>query len=331
MLALLFSTLLFTAAPSDSLRTETINGKVFVIHQVGEKETLYGLSKRYGAAIPAILEFNPTADAGLEVGQLLKIPYEPRAIVKPANGGVHKVAAKETLFSIARLYNVSVDDIKAWNNLKDANLALGQELVVRKPAAALPDVQKNTVPTEMKSMKTVHVVEAGETLFSISKKYNIPLQQLREWNNLAGNELKVGQSLVLAQPMNQPAQSVPAQTTPATTVTPVQVVKPAEPAATLKVSQSVISTDEVKESGLAEVIEGSEGNRKYLAFHRTAKTGSILKVKNELNGREVFVRVAGMLPDTGNNDKVVIKVSKSAYERLGAIDARFRVEVTYYR
>lgn len=331
MLSLLFSTLLFAAAPGDSLRTETINGKLFVIHQVGEKETLYGLSKRYGAAIPAILEFNPTADAGLEVGQLLKIPYEPRTVVKSANGAVHKVAAKETLFSIARAYNVSVDELKFWNNLKDNGLALGQELVVRKPAAAVPAVQKTTVPAEIKQTKTAHVVEAGETLFSISKKYNIPLQQLREWNSLAGNELKVGQSLFLVQPMYQSAQTPATVATPAASATQVPATKPAEPATTLKVSQTIISTDEVKESGLAEVIEGTEGNRKYLALHRTAKTGSILKIKNELNGREVFVRVAGMLPDTGNNDKVVIKVSKSAFERLGAIDARFRVEVTYYK
>jgi rare lipoprotein A (peptidoglycan hydrolase) len=93
----------------------------------------------------------------------------------------------------------------------------------------------------------------------------------------------------------------------------------------------VIGSDEVKEGGLAELIEGSEGNRKYLALHRTAKVGTILKVRNELNNREVFVRVAGPLPNTGVNTNVVIKISKSAYDRLGAIDQRFRVEVTYYK
>jgi LysM repeat protein len=330
MLSILFSTLLLAASPADSLRTETINGKLFVIHQVGEKETLFGLSKRYGASIPSILEFNPTADAGLEVGQLLKIPYERRNVSKAANGAVHKVAAKETLFSIARLYNISVDDLKAWNNLTDNNLALGQELVVRKPAAT--SAQPKLAPTEMKQVKTAHVVEAGETLFSISKKYSVSLQQLREWNSLTGNELKVGQTLFLVQPMYQATPAASPTTAVSTPVTApvVTTTKPVE-SAPVKINQTFLSTDEVKESGLAEVIEGTEGNRKYLAFHRTAKVGSILKVKNELNNREVFVRVAAALPDTGNNDKVVIKISKSAYERLGAIDARFRVEVTYYK
>jgi hypothetical protein len=99
----------------------------------------------------------------------------------------------------------------------------------------------------------------------------------------------------------------------------------------VQISESVLGTDEVHELGLAELIEGTEGNRKYLALHRTAKTGSILKVRNELNNREVFVRVAGPLPNTGVNDKLVIKISKSAFDRLGGVDQKFRVEVTYYK
>lgn len=81
----------------------------------------------------------------------------------------------------------------------------------------------------------------------------------------------------------------------------------------------------MKEGGLAELIEGTDGNRKYLALHRTAKVGTILKVRNELNNREVFVRVRGELPNIGANTNVIIKISKSAYDRLGAIDPKFRV------
>src|SRR5271154_1014598 len=114
--------------PADSLRTETINGKVFIIHKVDEHETLYGISRRYFVPIASILEFNPAADGGLEIGQLLKIPFTPKDKVLTTDGTVHKVAPKETLFSISKLYNVSVDDLKAWNNLKDNSLSTGQEL-----------------------------------------------------------------------------------------------------------------------------------------------------------------------------------------------------------
>ena len=81
---LVFSSVLFFNAhqvPQDSIGTETVNGKVFVIHSVGEKETLYGISRRYGTSIESILQYNPTADAGLEIGQILKVPYTPKKTV----------------------------------------------------------------------------------------------------------------------------------------------------------------------------------------------------------------------------------------------------------
>ncbi|HTE30272.1 MAG TPA: LysM peptidoglycan-binding domain-containing protein, partial [Chryseolinea sp.] len=101
----------------DSIGTETINGRIFVVHQVGEKETLYGISRRYGTTVDAILQYNPTADAGLEIGQIIKVPYVPRKTIRANEGSTHVVAAKETMFSISQAYNVTIDEIKQWNNL----------------------------------------------------------------------------------------------------------------------------------------------------------------------------------------------------------------------
>lgn len=331
MVNLIFLTVLALSHPADSLRMETINGKVFIIHQVGEHETLYGVSRRYGTPITAILEFNPKAASGLEVGQLLQIPYVPKTNVQTA-GGLHKVQTKETLFSISRLYNVSLDELKAWNNLKDYSLSVGQELIVKKPAGAKEVVK----PQEVKSSLTgPHRVEDKETLFSISRKYGVTVQEIKDWNGIIGNDVKVGQLLVIlpatsnnpvANPTGNPKEVKPEE------VKQVAVVKEeVKPETTIRISEGVRGSDEVKEGGLAELIEGTEGNRKYLALHRTAKVGAIIKVRNELNNREVFVRVVGPLPDTGVNDKLVVKISKSAYDRLGAIDPKFRVEVTYYK
>jgi LysM repeat protein len=246
------------------------------------------------------------------------------------------VAAKETLFSISRLYNVSIDELKAWNNLKDYSLSLAQELIIKKPAGAKEVVK----PQEVKAAAGPHRVEDKETLFSIAKKYNVTVQEIKDWNGIIGNELKVGQLLVILPATS----STPAVNPPVTSPPLIQKeVRPEEvkqiavgkeevkPENTIRISENPRGSDEVKEGGLAELIEGTEGNRKYLALHRTAKTGAIIKIRNELNNREVFVRVVGPLPDTGVNDKLVVKISKSAYDRLGAIDPKFRVEVTYYK
>lgn len=334
---LIFWTISFAhPAQADSIGTEVINGKLFVIHKVDEKETLYSISRRYGTPIAQILEYNPSADAGLEVGQILKIPYTPRTVRKAGSDIIHKVSEKETLFSISRQYQVSVDEIKQWNNLTDNTLAVGQELIIRKSAQSSDARPVTPQPMEV---RTVHTVAAGETLFSISRKYGVTVEQIKQWNNLTGQDLKAGQKLFVAQPAyEQNNTSAGGANSQSVTVT----TNPSEPekmptAVTEKVPVTVApaetlgGTKEIKESGLAELIEGTEGNRKYLALHRTAPVGTILKVRNEMNNREVFVRVIGKLPDTALNDKLIIKISKSAYDRLGAIDPRFRVEVTFYQ
>ena len=54
-----------------------------------------------------------------------------------------------------------------------------------------------------------------------------------------------------------------------------------------------------------------------------------MQVKNEMNNQTVFVRVVGTIPNTGDNAKVILKISKKAYDRLGAVDSRFPVELSY--
>jgi hypothetical protein len=87
--------------------------------------------------------------------------------------------------------------------------------------------------------------------------------------------------------------------------------------------------DRIVESGLAEVIDQGSESKKHLCLHRTAPIGSILQVKNEMNGSMVFVRVIGKLPDTGANDKLLLRISKKPYERLSPSGKRFQVEVSY--
>ena len=338
--------------PTDSLGTETVDGKLVVVHQVDEKETLYSLARRYGTTVDAIVQFNPLAKDGLSIGQVLKIPYSKKPVAAATPGGVHTVAEKETLYSISRMYNVSIDDIKEWNHLTSNSLTLGQELIVKKTSTQPAITTTTPTNVETTTQKGVHQVAQKETMFSISRQYNISVDDLRRWNNIEGNELKIGQLLFVAPPKNsnvaaqQTSASVPvtapvvkesatsnSSSTTVSSTSSTQTPKNTSAASsrTITISENTTNGDEVVQAGLAELIEGTEGNRKYLALHRTAPVGTILKVRNEMNNREVFVRVMGKLPDTALTDKLIIKVSKSAYDRLGAIDSKFRVEVTYYK
>ncbi|MFM7851702.1 MAG: LysM peptidoglycan-binding domain-containing protein [Flammeovirgaceae bacterium] len=334
MIKVLFATILWMA-DGDSVRTETINGKQFIIHQIEAKETLYSISRRYGVTVTAIIESNSAAEGALAVGQLLKVPYTPKSKTKPTTAnntfeaksanGIHTVAAGETLYSIAKQYSISVDQIKLWNKLNSDELRLGQQLVVNPPK----NVASTTVPVPAsaesltpKSLRSTHVVAAKETLFSISKQYGISVAQLKEWNGLTNSELKLGQQLVVVQPKQTAVAEVPIASpasAPANT-----------PTTSIKISEKVVGADEVREEGSCDLMPNTENNRKYLAFHRTAKIGSVLKVRNTQSNREVFVRVMGTMPTDVPSD-VIIRISTAAMLRLDAVEGKCKVEVTYYQ
>ena len=107
---------------------------------------------------------------------------------KSTKKGVHLVAKGETLYSISRLYNVEVNDLKSWNNLKSNELVVDQELQVKGPS------KKKTKRIKV-NKKGWHVVEKGETLYSISRLYGMSVDQLIAENNLKSNAIDVGMKL----------------------------------------------------------------------------------------------------------------------------------------
>jgi LysM repeat protein len=99
---------------------------------------------------------------------------------------VHVVQKGETLFSIARTYDITVQDIKEWNDLQTSSLNVGQELIV-----AHPDDEEKTIR---------HTVQKGETLYGISKEYGVSISSIRNWNSLNNDALAVGQVLTIYPP-----------------------------------------------------------------------------------------------------------------------------------
>jgi LysM repeat protein len=99
-----------------------------------------------------------------------------------AQEATHEVKKGETLFSIAQQYDISVQQLREWNNLEENNLSVGETIVINK----VSDEDAIT-----------HTVEPQETLFSISKQYNVRIAELKEWNNLSTNNVEVGQELTI--------------------------------------------------------------------------------------------------------------------------------------
>lgn len=355
IVSLTFSFLSLVAKPDlslDSVRVETKNGKKFVIHQVEPKETLFAISRRYQVSVDAITNENPSTLKGISIGQELTIPLVSinNSIINSPEQISHFVDIGETLYSISKKYAVSVDDLKVWNNLSSNELNVGQQLKVNLTAiderTPLLVLKESTEASILDTSNKYHIVEEQQTLFGISQKYDVSIKQLQIWNELNSTNISIGQPLivgkkaeetiiadavVIIKPVIEPEEEIDTASKAVIVVeVPEEIPIDADDVPEFN-SRTVKegSLEKVFEEGMAMVIANTTDTKKYLALHRSADVGTVMKVKNMMNDLAIYVRVVGKLPDTGDNSKVLLKLSRTAYERLGAVDRQFPVEVSY--
>jgi LysM repeat protein len=103
-----------------------------------------------------------------------------------SKSGVHIVKAGENLFSISRLYGVTVDELCNMNGInKNSPLSINQSLKI-------VEFSKNSSNFTSASL---HIVKKGDTLYNISKRYGISVERLKELNNLTDNIISINQRL----------------------------------------------------------------------------------------------------------------------------------------
>jgi LysM repeat protein len=362
-----------SASTFDSLRVEQVGEQSYILHEVDPKETLFGISRRYQASVGDIVNANEVLKAGLQIGQTIRIPFISKSAL-PAGTSLHKVGSGETLFFISKKYGVTVDELMKANELKGNDLSVGQSLLIpnatvastpevkpepvvkvapvtvaqtpiekpkqvkakpepkqeeKRPAAPVAEtirtsseaVTQNTTPIVPGDWIS-HSVKPGETLFSISNQFGSKVEDVITWNSLTSNNLREGQVLKVGR--GQPEESkVPVIGTPrvVSNVSEMNIEPTAE--------NTSGGFKNLKELGQAELIEGTGGHKKYLVLHRSAPIGTIMRVKNEENDVTIFARVVGTLPETGDNSKLVIKLSQAAFDQLKAVNGRFPVEIMY--
>ncbi len=112
----------------------------------------------------------------------------------------HVVRRGESLFTIAKKYGVTSQDIKNWNGIRSNKIMPGQELeiyLVPETSAIAESKSKNTSPTTKDKRTIEHQVKNGDSLFQIAALYNVSVQQIKNWNNIRGNKIIIGQVLVI--------------------------------------------------------------------------------------------------------------------------------------
>lgn len=120
-------------------------------------------------------------------------PVTEKSINSKGKGKIHKTVVGETLYSISRLYNVSVAELTKWNNLNSTSLEIGQEINVGEQL----EVSKTQEPNDDTDESKIHVVMSGETLYAVSRKYDISVETIMQLNDLNSSDLFLGQKLIV--------------------------------------------------------------------------------------------------------------------------------------
>ena len=123
-----------------------------------------------------LVKYNNLSSTNLKVGEQLLIPTSESKL------NTYTVKSGDSLYSIAKKYGITVDELKKANGLTSNNLSLNQKLVIPETKGEIG-----------------YVVKAGDSLYSIAQKYNITVDELKKANGLTTNTLTIGQELTIPE------------------------------------------------------------------------------------------------------------------------------------
>ncbi|HME39025.1 MAG TPA: LysM peptidoglycan-binding domain-containing protein [Steroidobacteraceae bacterium] len=183
----------------------------YALHEVTRRETLAMIAKQYGVSATVISKLNDLKGGKVSAGESLKIPeirgqlpdkvlLAASRVDRPQSEGgrrqrqiVYRVRAGETLSSIARSHGIPVSTLARLNNMGTADtLVKGQRLVIKASTRRYRD------EGVVSGRRVLYTVRRGDTVYSISRQYQVSVSQLKSWNGLnQHHQIRAGQRLVM--------------------------------------------------------------------------------------------------------------------------------------
>ncbi len=321
----------------DSTKVIHEGDKKFVVHKVMQGENLYSIAKQYSVNISDITSNNEVQNFSVKPGQELMIPCENCEVVSEQ-------------FAVSSEQNPEITDpiiiepkseiINQQSEIKEDVAEIVTEPVVVEPKTEIisqqAEIKEEPVQyiTKTEETKVTHVVQAGETLYGVSKKYGVTVEQIQQWNSMTATGINTGQKLIIVQ-MKEVTVRVDhgeVGTVGEEIMNPI-VETPNANSSLEEIFASYLTEENViqQSRGMSVWIhEDNANSNKYYCFHNSAPIGSVLKVKNLVNNEEVLLKVIGKIPETTENKNAMIRVSYLAAQDMGVLDDKFVVEVTRY-
>ncbi|MFZ5875902.1 MAG: LysM peptidoglycan-binding domain-containing protein [Nitrospirota bacterium] len=185
---------------------------VWMRHKIRRGETLASIARQFGTSTAVLRDMNPLAGDRLRVGATVLVPTSPRspqyagAPARPAASApktTYRVRRGDTLWHISQKFDVSLSDLRAWNGLSRRDgIQAGQRLVLHPTSDASARVRTvdltNAPAPANRPKRLTYRVKRGDTLWALSKNFNVPISDIRKWNGLGRKSgIRTGQRLVL--------------------------------------------------------------------------------------------------------------------------------------
>ncbi|MEO6546882.1 MAG: glucosaminidase domain-containing protein [Ferruginibacter sp.] len=184
-----------TSAVAGTIESTTVvNGSKCIYASKGT--SLLAIATRYSVNLHKLLEMNDLEEDGiLTEDQLIFLQKKSKSGEKD----FVVIQKKTSLYDVAQGNGIQLQNLLDYNQLnEDADVFPGTKLYLKAGAKPmLVKMQVNDPPANTKT--TFHQVQAREGLYSVAKKYNVTVQQLKQWNNLTSEDLKIGQQLIVGK------------------------------------------------------------------------------------------------------------------------------------
>lgn len=178
--------------------TSGTNPNNVFLYTVKKGDSLYSIAQKYDTTVSELTKLNNLNTTSLSIGQVLSIPetYKQEEVSFPSFT-TYTVKKGDSLYSIAKNNNTTVDTIISDNSLTTNNLNIGQILKIRVEIEKIEECigPDYTPPEDMTQPTIMYTVKKGDNLYNIANKYNTSVSAIMNLNNLTTANLSIGQQL----------------------------------------------------------------------------------------------------------------------------------------
>ena len=178
------------------------NPDTMFMYTVKSGDTLYSIARKYNTTADKIISLNYLKSPNLKIGQVIRIPemYTKEEDMIMPDFINYVIKKGDTIYSIAKNNNVSVDTILKDNNLEANNLIVGKTIKIRVPSNGVGAVEEcfgeSYIPANEPLQNYInYIVKKGDSLYKIANNYNTSVSAIMKLNNLTTNNLNIGQTL----------------------------------------------------------------------------------------------------------------------------------------